>query len=53
MRTLSLIVVALPLALGSFVAPVLGAEDHLMMTLNDLKWADIASLPPRGKGCRD
>jgi hypothetical protein len=32
MRTLSCIVVALTLALGSFIAPVLGAEDHMMVT---------------------
>jgi len=49
MRTLSFVVVVLTLALGSLIAPVLGAEDHLMIIPDDLKWADIPALPPGAK----
>ena len=49
MRTLSFVVVAMTLVLGPFLAPVIGAEDHVMVTPNDLKWADIPSLPPGAK----
>ena len=49
MRTLSFVVVAMTLVLSPFIAPVLGAEDHVMVTPNDLKWADIPSLPPGAK----
>jgi hypothetical protein len=38
MRTLSFVVVAMTLVLGPFLAPVIGAEDHVMVTPNDLKW---------------
>jgi hypothetical protein len=27
----------------------MGAEDHVMVTPNDLKWADVPSLPPGAK----
>ena len=30
-------------------SPVMGAEDHVMVTPNDLKWADVPSLPPGAK----
>jgi quercetin dioxygenase-like cupin family protein len=49
MKTLSCVVVAMTLVLGAFLAPVIGAEDHMMVTPNDLKWADIPSLPPGAK----
>jgi quercetin dioxygenase-like cupin family protein len=49
MRTLSFVVVAMMLVLGPFITPVIGAEDHMMVTPNDLKWADISSLPQGAK----
>jgi anti-sigma factor ChrR (cupin superfamily) len=49
MRTLSCVVIAMTLVLGPFLASVIGAEDHMMVTPNDLKWADIPSLPPGAK----
>ena len=49
MRTLSLAVVVVLLALGSLLFPVIGAEDHMTVTPNDLKWADVPSLPPGAK----
>jgi quercetin dioxygenase-like cupin family protein len=49
MRTLSFVVVAMTLVLGPFITPVIGAEDHMMVTPNDLKWADISSLPQGAK----
>jgi anti-sigma factor ChrR (cupin superfamily) len=49
MKTWSCVVVAMMLVLGPFLAPVIGAEDHMMVTPNDLKWADIPSLPPGAK----
>jgi hypothetical protein len=49
MRTVSLVLVAMTLVLGTLLSPVVGAEDHVMMTPNDLTWADISSLPPGAK----
>jgi hypothetical protein len=49
MRAVSLILVAVTLALGAFLSPVMGAEDHAMVTPNDLQWADVPSLPPGAK----
>ena len=49
MRAVSLGLVAVTLALGVLLSPVLGAEDHVMVTPNDLKWADVPSLPPGAK----
>ena len=49
MRAVSLGLVAVTLALGVFLSPVMGAEDHVMVTPNDLKWADVPSLPPGAK----
>ena len=49
MRTVSLVLVAMTLTLGAFLAPVMGAEDHVMVAPNDLTWADIPSLPPGAK----
>jgi hypothetical protein len=57
MRTLSCVVGALTLVIGAFIGPVIGAfigpvigaEDHMMVTPNDLQWADIPSLPPGAK----
>jgi hypothetical protein len=49
MRTLSLVVVVMMVALGSFLSPVIGAEDHVMVTPDDLKWVDPPSLPPGAK----
>lgn len=49
MRTLSFVVVAMTLVLGPFIVPAIGAEDHMMVTPNDLKWADISSLPQGAK----
>ena len=36
MQTVSLVLVAMMLALGALLAPVMGAEDHVMVTPNDL-----------------
>jgi quercetin dioxygenase-like cupin family protein len=49
MRTVALIVAAVLVAGGAFVTPVMGAEDHIMVTPNDLKWADVPSMPPGAK----
>ena len=49
MSTVSCVLVAVMLALGAFLSPVMGAEDHIMVTPNDLKWADVPSLPPGAK----
>jgi anti-sigma factor ChrR (cupin superfamily) len=49
MRTLSLVIVVVTLALGSVLSLVRAAEDHVMVTPNDLKWADVPSLPPGAK----
>jgi anti-sigma factor ChrR (cupin superfamily) len=49
MRVFSPVVVALLLMLSSVLSPVLGAEDHVMVTPNELKWADVPSLPPGAK----
>jgi anti-sigma factor ChrR (cupin superfamily) len=49
MQTVSLVLVAMMLALGALLAPVMGAEDHVMVTPKDLKWADVPSLPPGAK----
>jgi anti-sigma factor ChrR (cupin superfamily) len=49
MRAVSLGLVAVTLALGVFLSPVMGAEDHVMVTPNDLTWADVPSLPPGAK----
>jgi hypothetical protein len=49
MSTVSRVLVAVMLALGAFLSPVMGAEDHIMVTPNDLKWADVPSLPPGAK----
>jgi anti-sigma factor ChrR (cupin superfamily) len=49
MRVFSPVVVALLLMLSSALSPVLGAEDHVMVTPNELKWADVPSLPPGAK----
>ena len=48
MRTLSCVVGVLHGDRGLYV-PVIGAEDHVMVTPNELKWADILSLPPGAK----
>ena len=47
MRTL--LVVVMTLVLGSFIAPVIGAENHVMMEPKDLTWDDVAALPPGAK----
>src|SRR5262252_671925 len=49
MRAVSLGLVAVTLALGVWLSPVMGAEDHVMVTPNDLTWADVPSLPPGAK----
>ena len=49
MKTVSLVLVVAMLVLGAFLSPVMGAEDHVMVTPNDLKWADVPSLPPGAK----
>ena len=49
MRAISFVLVAVTLALGAFLSPVMGAEDHVMVTPNDLKWANVPSLPPGAK----
>jgi anti-sigma factor ChrR (cupin superfamily) len=49
MQTVSLVLVTMMLALGALLAPVMGAEDHVMVTPNDLKWADVPSLPSGAK----
>jgi quercetin dioxygenase-like cupin family protein len=49
MRAVSLGLVAVTLALGVLLSTGLGAEDHVMVTPNDLKWADVPSLPPGAK----
>jgi len=49
MRAVSLVLVVVTLALSVFLSPVMGAEDHVMVTPNDLKWADVPSLPPGAK----
>ncbi len=49
MRTLSCVVGVMTLVIGTCIVPVIGAEDHVMVTPNDLKWADIPSLPPGAK----
>jgi len=49
MRTLSCVVVVMTLVVGSFIGPVRGAENHVMMAPNDLKWDDVAALPPGAK----
>jgi hypothetical protein len=45
MSTVFRVLVAVTVALGAFLSPVMGAEDHIMVTPNDLKWADVPSLP--------
>ena len=49
MHTVSLVLVVMMLALGALLAPVMGAEDHVMVTPNDLKWAEVPSLPSGAK----
>ena len=49
MRTLSLVIVVVTLALGSVRSPVMAAEGHVMVTPNDLTWAEVPSLPPGAK----
>jgi len=49
MRTLSLVVVAMALTLGSFIVPVTWAAGHVMVEPKDLKWADVPALPPGAK----
>lgn len=49
MRTLSVVVVVMTLVLGSFIAPVRGSENHVMMEPKDLAWDDVAALPPGAK----
>jgi hypothetical protein len=49
MRTVSLIIVVVTLALGSMLSLVMGTEDHVMVTPNDLTWAEVPSLPPGAK----
>ena len=49
MRTLSVVIVVVTLALGSMLSPVMGAGDHVMVTPNELQWADVPSLPPGAK----
>ena len=49
MRAVSRGLVAVTLARGVLLSPVMGAEDHAMVTPNDLKWADVPSLPPGAK----
>lgn len=49
MSIVSRVLIAVMLALGAFLSPVMGAEDHIMVTPNDLKWADVPSLPPGAK----
>jgi hypothetical protein len=49
MRTVSLVIVVVTLVLGSVCSPVMGAEGHVMVTPNDLTWAEVPSLPPGAK----
>jgi hypothetical protein len=49
MSTVSRVLVAVTLALGAVLSPVMGTEDHIMVTPNDLQWADVPSLPPGAK----
>ena len=49
MSIVSRVLIAVMLALGAFLSPVMGAEDHVMVTPNDLKWANVPSLPPGAK----
>ena len=37
MSIVSRVLIAVMLALGAFLSPVMGAEDHIMVTPNDLK----------------
>ena len=49
MRRLSLVVVALLLALGSWIVPVTWAADHVIVDPKDLKWEDVPALPTGAK----
>ena len=49
MQTMARVVVAMLVALGALLSPGIGAEDHVMVTPNDLKWVDVPSLPPGAK----
>ena len=49
MRTLSVVVVVMTVVFGSLIAPVRGAENHVMMEPKDLTWDDVAALPPGAK----
>jgi hypothetical protein len=45
MRAVFLVLVTVTLTLSACLSPVMGAEDHVMVTPNDLTWADVPSLP--------
>jgi quercetin dioxygenase-like cupin family protein len=49
MRIVSLVIAIVLLAGGAWLSPVRGAEDHMIVTPNDLKWTDVSSLPPGAK----
>ena len=54
MKTVHNAVIAMVLATSALLAPATGADsqtqpDHVMMMPNDLKWADVPSLPPGAK----
>ena len=55
MRTLHIAVVAMTFALGALIAPATWADSHakavapIMVGPDDLKWADVPSLPPGTK----
>jgi quercetin dioxygenase-like cupin family protein len=55
MRTLHVMVGVMTLTLGTLIAPATWAAshakagEHLMVGANDLKWADVPSLPPGAK----
>jgi len=50
MRTFPHGVLAMMLTLGACIIPVIGADDHVMVTPDDLKWEDMPSFPPGVKG---
>lgn len=49
MRTVGLVMVTMLLALGAGLSPVTAAEDHVMVTPDELQWVDPPSLPPGAK----
>jgi hypothetical protein len=41
MQTMSRVVVAMLVALGALLSPGIGAEEHVMVTPDALKWMDL------------